>query len=218
MRVDGPTGSPLTDPGAAGAKPTATRDEFLRLFVAQLKNQDPLSPQDNAAFVAQLAQFAQLEQVANTNARLDALMAGQATSSGVALASMVGRSAVIHADEIHLGREVGTPPLAADLERRAVDAAVVIRNASGQEVRRIDLGAVGPGLVDVTWDGLGADGLPLPEGDYRVEVEATDLAGDVPAQAMLHGILEAVDFKTGTPRLRLGRATVTPSQVVAIGQ
>jgi flagellar basal-body rod modification protein FlgD len=218
MRVDGKAGSPLTDPAAAASKPTATRDEFLRLFVAQLKNQDPLSPQDNAAFVAQLAQFAQLEQIANTNTRLDAIMAEQATSSGVALASMVGRNVLVHADILRLDRESGTPPLVVDLERPAVETTVVIRNASGQEVRRIDLGAAGPGLVDVKWDGLGADGLPLPEGDYSIEVKATGPAGDVPGQPMLHGILDAVDFTTGSPRLRLGRATVTPSEVVAIGQ
>ena len=41
------------------------KDMFMKLLVAQLKNQDPLQPQDGAAFVAQLAQFNSLEQLTN---------------------------------------------------------------------------------------------------------------------------------------------------------
>lgn len=43
----------------------ASKDMFLRLFVAQLKNQNPMSPADGTQFVAQLAQFSELEQVVN---------------------------------------------------------------------------------------------------------------------------------------------------------
>ncbi|MBL0159819.1 MAG: hypothetical protein IPP47_22340 [Bryobacterales bacterium] len=41
----------------------ANKDVFLQLMVAQLKNQDPLSPTDSAQFMGQLAQFSQLEQL-----------------------------------------------------------------------------------------------------------------------------------------------------------
>ena len=46
------------------------QDAFLKLLVEQLKHQDPLSPQDSAQFVAQLAQFNSLEQLISINARL----------------------------------------------------------------------------------------------------------------------------------------------------
>ena len=50
------------------------QDTFLKLLVEQLKNQDPLSPQDSAQFVAQLAQFNSLEQLISINDRLGKLV------------------------------------------------------------------------------------------------------------------------------------------------
>jgi flagellar basal-body rod modification protein FlgD len=50
--------------------PQADQDMFLKLLVEQLKNQDPLAPQDGAQFVAQLAQFNSLEQLISINERL----------------------------------------------------------------------------------------------------------------------------------------------------
>jgi flagellar basal-body rod modification protein FlgD len=61
------TAAPETSPQAPPAKTglpagDVSRDSFLKLLVAQLKNQDPLEPSDGAQFIAQLAQFSQLEQ------------------------------------------------------------------------------------------------------------------------------------------------------------
>ncbi len=55
--------------------PQVGTDTFLKLLVEQLKNQDPLNPQDGAAFVAQLAQFNSLEQLMSINSRLGELLA-----------------------------------------------------------------------------------------------------------------------------------------------
>jgi flagellar basal-body rod modification protein FlgD len=48
------------------------KDEFFKLLIAQLKSQDPLNPQDGAAFSAQLAQFSSLEQLTNINSAITA--------------------------------------------------------------------------------------------------------------------------------------------------
>lgn len=54
---------------------TVSKDMFLQLLVAQLKNQDPLNPTDNTAFVGQLAQFQQMEQAVNSAADITAIRA-----------------------------------------------------------------------------------------------------------------------------------------------
>ncbi len=51
----------------------ANKDVFLQLMVAQLKNQDPLSPADSAQFMGQLAQFSQLEQLVGIRQELTSL-------------------------------------------------------------------------------------------------------------------------------------------------
>lgn len=49
------------------------KDAFLQLLVAQLKNQDPLDPQDNSSYIAELAQFSSLEQMTNVSSNLESL-------------------------------------------------------------------------------------------------------------------------------------------------
>jgi flagellar basal-body rod modification protein FlgD len=62
-----------TAPQAASQK-TVGKDEFLRLFVTQLKYQDPLSPMDSTGFTTQLAQFSSLEQLTNLNDGMKSLL------------------------------------------------------------------------------------------------------------------------------------------------
>jgi flagellar basal-body rod modification protein FlgD len=67
---------------------------FLKLFIAQLKNQDPTQPMDSSQFVAQLATFSQVEQAYSTNSKLDSLL----TSNSLSIADQVIGRTVTSAD------------------------------------------------------------------------------------------------------------------------
>lgn len=71
--------------GAAdsGSKNNLDKNTFMTLLVAQLKNQDPLAPQDGAQFLAQLAQFNSVEQLININDKLNQFLNQQGTATGV---------------------------------------------------------------------------------------------------------------------------------------
>jgi flagellar basal-body rod modification protein FlgD len=79
MTID-PTTAASTS-AAAATTPTNTtkpndplgKDAFMKLLMEQLQNQDPTSPQDNGAFLAQLAQFSSLEQLQTANTTLSSI-------------------------------------------------------------------------------------------------------------------------------------------------
>ena len=73
---------------------------FLKLLIAEMKNQDPTKPMDSTQYVAQLATFSQVEQSAQTNTKLDQIMQSSALSQADAL---IGRS-ITSAD----GKTTGT--------------------------------------------------------------------------------------------------------------
>ena len=81
MNITGTTATTeTTGPAATGASPLAQpdglgRDTFLKLLITQLQNQDPLSPQDNGEFLAQLAQFSSLESLQQIKDDMAALRA-----------------------------------------------------------------------------------------------------------------------------------------------
>jgi flagellar basal-body rod modification protein FlgD len=60
-------------------------EDFLKILSAQLNNQDPLKPVDNTEFIAQIAQFASLEQSRELNGKIDSLLSSQASTQSVGL-------------------------------------------------------------------------------------------------------------------------------------
>src|SRR3954468_12296666 len=80
---------------AIGGNDSLGQDAFLKLLVAQLKNQDPLNPQQNYEFVAQLAQFSSLEQSVGINTRLDQLAAQNQGLQNSQVVSLVGKTATV---------------------------------------------------------------------------------------------------------------------------
>jgi flagellar basal-body rod modification protein FlgD len=73
-----------TTPSTAATQSTMGQDAFLKLLVAQLQNQDPTSPTDNSAFIAQLATFSSLEQLTQISKQvssINTLLAGGATTA-----------------------------------------------------------------------------------------------------------------------------------------
>ena len=75
----------------AASKKIVTKDEFLKLFVTQLKNQDPLNPMDSTGFTTQLAQFSSLEQLTNINDGITSLLAYQNSQQNASAANLIGK-------------------------------------------------------------------------------------------------------------------------------
>ena len=193
----------------------AKKDEFMTLFVAQLKNQNPLSPQDPSAFVAQLAQMSQLEQAAETNTRLAALADQQAAGVRANLSTLVGREVVADASAFEIVGTVGTPPdLLLSLAAPASSTKVDILDSAGKRVRSIDLGARLAGEVTVS----GADLAGLNPGSYSLVVDARNGAGaSITGGVSFAGTATALELGPDGGRFRLGNVSVTPGSIISVG-
>lgn len=211
--LTGTTGSSSTGVASAGG---ASRDQFLRLFVAQLENQNPLDPQSGADMVAQLAQFSSVEQAVETNRRLADLIAAQDAAGSAGLAQLVGRDVTADASTLTLD---GPPPaLELTSDSAIAGATVTIKDADGKPVRTLEVGP-GPSPRPLAWDGLDQNGAPVKPGSYTVEVAARDSAGaPVSARPRLHAVVDSLELTASGPLLHLGGARISPAAVTTIAR
>jgi flagellar basal-body rod modification protein FlgD len=77
--------SPAIGSANAGQSGNIGIQDFLKILTSQLNNQDPLKPVDNQEFVAQIAQFATLEQSRQLNSKIDALLSAQSSTQAIGL-------------------------------------------------------------------------------------------------------------------------------------
>jgi flagellar basal-body rod modification protein FlgD len=84
--------NPAAPPGSSKSSSTVDYESFLKLLIAQLKNQDPTKPMDSTQFVSQLASFSAVEQQVATNARLDQLLTASNLSQAGAIVGLHVRS------------------------------------------------------------------------------------------------------------------------------
>jgi len=136
---------------ASANDPTAQQDRFLKLLVAQLNNQDPMNPMDNAQMTTQMAQINTVVGINQLNSTMEA-MSSQFTAMQVLQGtSMIGRTVLSE------GNSLGTPvekvsTAAFDLSGSAADVKVNITTASGTVVDTVTLGSLDAGRHYFAWD------------------------------------------------------------------
>ncbi|HCO58259.1 MAG: hypothetical protein NWP33_04035 [Burkholderiaceae bacterium] len=141
--------------------------EFLLLFTTQLQNQNPLDPMENEAFVAQLAQFSQLEATVTMGDKMTELadaMMGERMLQGSTLLGK--RVAVPNGPAILKGGAPISGIIA--LPQGADNVELNVYSNAGQLVRTIPYGRQMPGDITVRWDGMNAQGTTMPDGPYRI--------------------------------------------------
>ena len=153
---------------------TMDQGAFLTLFTTQLKNQNPLDPVKNEAFVAQLAQFSQLEATTAMKASIETMVQSMQGDKMLAGAAMIGRKvAVPNAPAMLLG---GQPVQASvDLPNGADGVQMQIMDNRGQVVRKLIYPAQSPGSMKLAWDGMSDSGASMPDGAYTMQVLASSL-------------------------------------------
>jgi len=194
------------------------KDEFLKLMMAQLAQQDPTAPSDSNAFVAQLAQFSSLEQMQNVNTSLQSLLVGQASQNGTSAINLVGKDVLYKTDQITLG-DGGTATASAKLGAEAADVTATITDSTGKVVRTIKLGAEPAGDLQVRWDGREESGNTAKPGTYKVSITAKDSQGNlVDVEQRASGRVTGVSFEKGYPEAILGDQRLKMSDILEINE
>lgn len=216
--TDGQKAAGISGGDSAGPTGKMGKDEFVKLLMAQLGHQDPLSPMDSQAFVAQLAQFANVELLQATNGRLEALLVAQAAGNQMSAASLVGKDVLYRSEQVTLEAGAGAA-IQGELAQAASSVTVVLTDAAGKTVRTLKLGAYAQGPLDIAWDGLDDQGQPLPAGDYRVQITAADSEGNnVAVEQRALSRIVGVSFQNGYPELLVGNSRIKLSEVVEIDE
>lgn len=194
-------------------QPDLGKNDFLNLLVAQLKNQDPLKPMDSSSFVAELAQFSQLEQSSNQSALLGKVLDAQNSSLQYSLLPLVGRDVSIQGAVIQLG----TTPATIDysLSQDAASVSLSIMNASNQVIRTGTLGPQGAGAQKVEWDGQDQNGTTMPPGTYTYAITALDAQKQAVSVTTTSRLtVSGIRVEDGQPKLAAGDTTIDPSAVI----
>lgn len=151
----------------------ADSDMFMKLMIAQLKNQDPTSPADTADFMQQISNMSTVESINNLNTTMTDMSSALLTSQAALQASsMVGQTAFVKTDTAVLNAE-GVIEGVLNLPSSASDVRVSIYDAAGGVVDRWSMGAKTLGDHNFSWQVGDRD----PQSKYRVVVEATDKDG-----------------------------------------
>lgn len=151
---------------------------FLELMITQMNNQNPLSPQDNSEFVAQLAQFSSVEGLERLNKSFNSFMSNNALQAS----SLVGRSVSVESEKSTLVKG-GIISGSADLAYSAKDLKINVYDDKGSLVQKIAVGEVPQGEMVFRWDGQNlevngelldweAGDAAAAAGEYRFEITA----------------------------------------------
>ncbi|MBQ0778395.1 flagellar hook assembly protein FlgD [Halopseudomonas sp.] len=148
------------------------KDQFLTLLVTQLNNQDPLSPQENGEFIAQLAQFSTVEGIETLNTSMESLLSGYQSSQALQASSLVGRKVIVPTDKAMVNTSEGVKGQLA-LPQSSSNVYVNVMDDKGSLVTRVNLGAQDAGMHDFVWDGTDSSGNIMPPGRYKFEAQAS---------------------------------------------
>lgn len=156
-------------------------DRFLKLLVAQLNNQDPMNPMDNAQMTSQIAQINTVSGIQQLNDTIKS-MAAQYTSMQVMQgAAMIGRQVIAEGSSMSVNAGVGTAALSLDSDASSVQVQVL--SPSGLVIDQFDMGALPAGVHNIQWDaskytGSGTPGISITAKQGQANVGATPLLRD----------------------------------------
>lgn len=204
-------GSTAAASSIASASDAGSQDRFLKLLVTQLKNQDPLSPMDNAQLTSQIAQINTVTGIATLNTSVQQLSSQFLQMQSLQGASLVGKDVVVPGNRLDIQNGVGQGGF--ELATAADAVKVEVLSPAGRVVDTLNLGAQSSGMHGFDWAATGYDATS----NLSFRVTATSGSTPLTSTALMRDRVNAVSTSGDALMLELQNAgTVAYTTVKAI--
>jgi len=218
MSVSAATSTPnvtvsSTPAASSASSSTVSADTFLKLLVAQMQNQDPLNPMDNAQVTSQMAQINTVTGINTLNTTVQSLSSQFTQMQALQGASLVGHSVIVPGNMLNIDPTSATGQGGFQIATPADAVKVDVLAPSGAVVQTINLGAEGAGMHSFAWPA----GTATNASGYTFRVTATSGGVTIPSTALMSDIVDAVSTSGNTFNLELQNSGTVPySTVVAL--
>ncbi|SDL33076.1 flagellar basal-body rod modification protein FlgD [Maridesulfovibrio ferrireducens] len=151
-------------------------DDFLKLLLTQMQNQDPANPMEDKEYMAQMAQFSSLEQLTKVNKNLESMSGNQAQEQMVSAVGFIGKE--VKAEGYSLSRSDGKiSKVFYGLGEPVANAFINIYDNDKNLIRTVQLGSKAEGTYEFEWDGKDWSGKDVSDGVYNIAMAAEDANG-----------------------------------------
>ncbi|MFT7721920.1 MAG: flagellar hook capping FlgD N-terminal domain-containing protein [Roseateles sp.] len=200
MDITALNGSTTATPTMSAKNAADTQDRFLKLLVAQMKNQDPLNPMDNAQVTSQMAQIQQVTSLSTLDTSIKGLGGQLGQMQALQSISLVGREVSVPSDSLQVsGGEAGG---SYELDGPAKNVKLEILGPAGNVIDTQQLGAQGSGRQTFSWQ---AGALAAEGSELKYRITATNGTTAVTATTYAHDKVTAVYSEDSRLKLNLER-------------
>jgi len=212
MAVSAPTStandfSVTSTPAAASTSDSSvTADRFLKLLVAQMKNQDPLNPMDNAQVTSQMAQINTVTGIDKLNSTVAGLSAQFMQMQAMQGASLVGHDVIVPGNKLDIDATTGVGQGGFEIQTPADAVKVEVLGPSGAVLQTLNLGAQGAGMHSFDWPA----GTATDSSGLTFRVTATTGGVAIASTALMRDRVDAVTTNGNSFNLELEKSGSTP--------
>ena len=197
-------GGSTTAGAVSNGSVTDTQDNFMKLLITQLRNQDPLNPMDNSQMTSQLAQLNMVSGINQLNKTLSGLSNNNLSDQAVNASALLGREVLVPGNGIQLTN--GQGKFGFDLDQPVDELKMTIYDSQGNSVDEQNLGPQQGGFQVMAWDGATTSGVPAVDGNYIVKFKAQYAGKEIPVTALTTGNVQNISLNSGVLKANVGKA------------
>jgi len=204
-----------TTAASGNTKKVLSQEDFLNLFVTQMRFQNPLEPMDNFQMATQMAQMTSVESLNNIYGAVEKLAASQTSWTNFQASGLIGKKVEYQGNAINL--EQGTASEAYYQLASPGKVLLQVYDSAGNLVWKSEAGIKDTTKQKFEWNGRNQQGIQVPDGSYLFKVSAVDGNGSsVSVITRSVGTVSGVSLENGSSALQIGKNKIPLSEITAI--